>query len=563
MARIDLIQYRRGSLALWNAVNPVLADGEIGFATDSYEIRVGNGTSRWTQLRAIGDAAGEVAGLVAQATAARDAAQAAQSDAELQAGQARVSAETAQTIASAAQASATAAQVSADAAAQSAAQAQVDVSAAIDSLAVGQANGVATLDAGARVPESQIPERLGETQLSDTIAKQVTPVAAQALAPNVPLMVFAGDSNTNRGGMVAGTANVTSVGFLGWALTLTGCAFTPVNAGIGGNTSANLLARIDTDVIALNPAYCHVLIGTNDVNTGVPTATTVANITAILDKLIAAGIRVVIGTVQPFTTYTTGQLALLAALNAWIRKIRRPGVVLVDYAAAQTNPADGAALAGSMVDTLHTNIIGAANMGRVLAEVLNRILPKPTFLLSAENDPEQLIDYGRFSNGTTALPTGWSFLSGSSEVTISRVPRTDGVAGSWMQLAKTAETAQSQIAATATLGAGKASALAVGDSVVFEIEYEADGLNQTPTANTDTFGIYVQFRSAAPGTISDRRFFYAGTGPNGPTWARKGVMRTPPQVIPAGTVGVRVVLALPNTGTYRVDRAALRKATAW
>ena len=54
MPRGDLIQHRRGTSAQWASVNPVLASGEVGFATDTNEIRVGNGTSPWTGLEPVG-----------------------------------------------------------------------------------------------------------------------------------------------------------------------------------------------------------------------------------------------------------------------------------------------------------------------------------------------------------------------------------------------------------------------------------------------------------------------------------------------------------------------------
>ena len=54
MARGDLIQYRRGGAAVWASVNPILADGEVGFATDTGSLRVGNGVDAWTALSPIG-----------------------------------------------------------------------------------------------------------------------------------------------------------------------------------------------------------------------------------------------------------------------------------------------------------------------------------------------------------------------------------------------------------------------------------------------------------------------------------------------------------------------------
>ena len=44
------IQLRRGAASAWTAANPVLAVGEVGIETDTYKIKVGDGTQTWTAL---------------------------------------------------------------------------------------------------------------------------------------------------------------------------------------------------------------------------------------------------------------------------------------------------------------------------------------------------------------------------------------------------------------------------------------------------------------------------------------------------------------------------------
>jgi hypothetical protein len=46
----SLIQIRRGTLAEWQEVNPVLSNGEITFVTDENKIKVGDGTTSWSSL---------------------------------------------------------------------------------------------------------------------------------------------------------------------------------------------------------------------------------------------------------------------------------------------------------------------------------------------------------------------------------------------------------------------------------------------------------------------------------------------------------------------------------
>lgn len=54
MPRNDLLLFRRGTAAEWASANPVLASGEVGFAIDTNELRVGNGTDGWNELEKIG-----------------------------------------------------------------------------------------------------------------------------------------------------------------------------------------------------------------------------------------------------------------------------------------------------------------------------------------------------------------------------------------------------------------------------------------------------------------------------------------------------------------------------
>ena len=46
----DIIQTRRDIAANWTAVNPILADGEKGFETDTGQEKIGDGVSLWTLL---------------------------------------------------------------------------------------------------------------------------------------------------------------------------------------------------------------------------------------------------------------------------------------------------------------------------------------------------------------------------------------------------------------------------------------------------------------------------------------------------------------------------------
>lgn len=46
----DIIQIRRGLASQWTSTNPVLADGELGFETDTKKGKIGNGVTAWSSL---------------------------------------------------------------------------------------------------------------------------------------------------------------------------------------------------------------------------------------------------------------------------------------------------------------------------------------------------------------------------------------------------------------------------------------------------------------------------------------------------------------------------------
>jgi|SRR5665647_1867851 len=50
MARINLIQIRRGTAAAWTSANPILSSGECGFETDTGKLKIGDGTTAWATL---------------------------------------------------------------------------------------------------------------------------------------------------------------------------------------------------------------------------------------------------------------------------------------------------------------------------------------------------------------------------------------------------------------------------------------------------------------------------------------------------------------------------------
>jgi acyl-CoA thioesterase I len=120
------------------------------------------------------------------------------------------------------------------------------------------------------------------------------PLAAQTPAgpQSGQKVAFLGDSITQFGEGPGGYVQL-----IASALKDNGREIVIVPAGISGNTSKDMLARLDRDVLSKKPDWMTLSCGVNDVwhgPTGVDLETYKKNITSIIDQASAAGIKVCI-----------------------------------------------------------------------------------------------------------------------------------------------------------------------------------------------------------------------------------------------------------------------------
>ncbi|WP_285102110.1 GDSL-type esterase/lipase family protein [Promicromonospora sp. MEB111] len=85
--------------------------------------------------------------------------------------------------------------------------------------------------------------------------------------------------------VVAGASTVQGTISADWVSGLYEPGTDVVNAGINGHTTADLLERLDRDVVELDPERVITLVGTNDIRNDVDPAQSQENISKILDKL--------------------------------------------------------------------------------------------------------------------------------------------------------------------------------------------------------------------------------------------------------------------------------------
>ncbi|NUR27325.1 MAG: hypothetical protein HOV83_16010, partial [Catenulispora sp.] len=306
-----------------------------------------------------------------------------------------------------------------------------------------------------------------------------------AYAPRANTFIPLGDSLTNNGstsydatsqGLGNPLVGYSVRGYWVWASVLLGHRLKLIrNAGISGETAEQILTRVDADVIAYSPGWCIVEAGRNSVSAGTSSATIIATLTSIYNKLLAAGIRVVATTITPRDTDTTADLLVLFTVNSWMKEYvrTRPGMVLADMHAAVADPTTGDWLSGYSFDGLHPGALGGRKMGPVLADALDPLVPKADLLVASNADATNLVPNGLCTGTGGAVGTGvtgsvatnWR-VDGTSTITAtaSKVARTDGKPGEWQQInvASLAANNQARFRQTVALGGD----VAIGNTVV-------------------------------------------------------------------------------------------------
>lgn len=314
-----------------------------------------------------------------------------------------------------------------------------------------------------------------------------------------PTVLLFGDSITFAAGSIGTAASPVSngavastFGFWTWAAVRMRYGLRAVaNKGVGGNTTAQMLARLDADVLQFTPKPGWVLVNgyANDAAAGTPTATTISNLTSICDQIRAAGMGVILTAALPKGATPTGQGKINRALQEYTYS--KPDVIWVDWYSQIADPSEGtfhklpvSGSNGSHVtdDQIHPNAGGASKMGKVLADTLTArgIYPKEGFTFGSNVDAEQKLanpgmvgTSGTIGTASGVVATNWTSRYGAN-ATLSKVARTDGIPGEWQQVTYAGPGYQQGDMYYQFSG------LTVGDIIVAAVEFELD-VNTIPT----------------------------------------------------------------------------------
>jgi lysophospholipase L1-like esterase len=191
----------------------------------------------------------------------------------------------------------------------------------------------------------------------------------EPLVKNGQTIAFLGDSITAYGwASPSGYVHLVVDG-----LAKEGITVTPIPAGVGGNTSKDMLQRLDGSVLEKKPDWMTLSCGVNDVwhgPTGVDLPAYKKNIAEIVDRAQAQGIKVIVFTSTPIYENDNPNNQKLVDYNEFLRQFARErSLPLADLNAdfqgflQKREPLSGASR-NLTVDGVHMNSEGNAIMAK-------------------------------------------------------------------------------------------------------------------------------------------------------------------------------------------------------
>lgn len=348
------------------------------------------------------------------------------------------------------------------------------------------------------------------------------------------------------------------------------------HGGVGGDTINMMLARLQADMLDKKPSVVVVEAGRNDISAGDTAATLTTELFGMWEQILATGARVIATTITPRDADTGTTFFRVSESNKLIREKAQvtPGVTLADTASAVADRVTGLCKAGYFYDRLHPSAKGAAAMGRVVAEAIEKIAPPPDNMPCHVADATTLFNSNAlmlFTGGT--LGTGvtgtvaqsWKVAlrngTGTTTAVASKVTRTDDKPGDWQQVTITdlqGGSLQIEPVAAATIG----TQLVTGDKVVASIEFQTDaGFNPA-----ERFDLILEARDAGGITVAQVNALSLTTGEDhaADAYGRivSGTFQMPALTLPASALTLVVYVQIRgtgNVGTIHVGRSYVRK----
>jgi lysophospholipase L1-like esterase len=142
------------------------------------------------------------------------------------------------------------------------------------------------------------------------------------------------------------------------------------NAGVPGDTTAQMLARLNSDVFAYKPEVLFIMGGTNDLGENISQTTIIANLRAIVVAANARGIRIDLMTIPP-DAYPD-MAAKIDSLNAAIVKLGAAYKLIVLDIHTPLSSSTGVYVPKYTSDGLHFTALGAQVVANTIYARIHR-----------------------------------------------------------------------------------------------------------------------------------------------------------------------------------------------
>jgi lysophospholipase L1-like esterase len=148
------------------------------------------------------------------------------------------------------------------------------------------------------------------------------------------------------------------------------------NSGVPGDTTAEMVARFKSDVLAYRPDVLFVMGGANDVGSHWSASYTVANLRTIVRAAKSRGIEVVLLTIPPNNEIGPSGLRALRATNKLLSQMgAEEGVLVVDVYSSLVSSSGGLARQYAAIDGLHLTIRAEEKIAQVVFDALEAAVP--------------------------------------------------------------------------------------------------------------------------------------------------------------------------------------------
>jgi acyl-CoA thioesterase-1 len=148
------------------------------------------------------------------------------------------------------------------------------------------------------------------------------------------------------------------------------------NKGVNGELTADMLQRLDSDVLSVKPSYATILGGSNDIGWSIETEEIMDNLIQMYDKSSSAGIEVIACTV-PSIISPEPSIKPRLELNEMIKDYCFDNeIVCVDLFTSTINPGTNKLDKKYSSDGLHLNTAGYTKMAETIFEqAFSKLIP--------------------------------------------------------------------------------------------------------------------------------------------------------------------------------------------